>query len=216
MNPQTLSAFLDVSRAHLLRKGNPMEPHNVYKPGGILYPIMVIAGVSVTVFSLLGTATLMGRLPAAQSAVFDHPEAAATPASAPQTTPTVNHATDRGKVSPAVACASCGTITAINATEVKGQGSGLGVVAGGVTGAILGNQIGNGNGRTAATLLGAAGGAYVGNEIEKNTKTTTRYAITVRMSDGSYRIFHRSTLPQFAIGQKVRVEGDTLRPLVAS
>lgn len=215
MNPQTLSAFLDVSRAYLLRKGNPMETHNIYKPGGILYPIMVAAGVSVTVFSLLGTAALMGRLPAAQSAVFDPPEAAAA-AQAPMAAQTANHSTPRGKSSPVIACASCGTITAIDSTEVKGQGSGLGVVAGGVTGAILGNQIGNGNGRAAATLLGAAGGAYVGNEIEKNTKTTTRYSVTVRMSDGSYRIFHRSTLPQFAIGQKVRVEGNTLRPLVAS
>ena len=194
-----------------------MDTHSIYKPGGILYPIMVIAGVSVTVFSLLGTATLMGRLPAAQSAVFDRQETAtATPAPAPKVAQSVNHSTNRSKISSAVACASCGTITAIDSTEVKGQGSGLGVVAGGVTGAILGNQIGNGNGRTATTLLGAAGGAYVGNEIEKNTKTTTRYSITVRMSDGSYRIFHRSTLPQFAIGQKVRVEGDTLRPLVVS
>ena len=34
----------------------------------------------------------------------------------------------------------------------------MGAVAGGVLGAVLGNQVGHGNGRAAATLLGAVGG----------------------------------------------------------
>jgi outer membrane lipoprotein SlyB len=96
--------------------------------------------------------------------------------------------------------------------HVRGQGTGVGAVAGGVAGAVLGNQIGNGNGRTAMTLLGAGGGAYLGNEIEKNTRAATRYTVTVRMNDGSYRTLQRSTLPNVSVGQKVRVDGNALYP----
>ncbi len=214
MDQRTVQTFLDTSRRYLLSKGNHMDSHsNIYKPGGLLYPVMVIAGVSVTVFSLLGTAAITGHLPAAHSA--DKPSLSAAPAAKPSPAKEAT-AVAKGKTASRYACDSCGTIAAVRATEVKGEGSGLGAVAGGVTGAILGNQIGNGNGRAAATLLGAAGGAYLGNEIEKGTKTVTRYTVTVQMNDGSVRTFQRSALPEFRVGQKVRVEGDTLRPLTLS
>lgn len=203
MDQQTVQVFLNTSRSYLLNKGKIMDTHSqVHQPSGLLYPLMVIAGVSVTVFSLLGTAAITGHLPAAQAAAF-----------APAAKPSQGAAAT--KIAGRYACNTCGTVAAVHATEIKGQGSGLGAVAGGVTGAILGTQIGNGNGRTAATLLGAAGGAYLGNEIEKNTKAVTRYTVTVRMSDGSVRTFQRSA-PEFAVGQKVRVEGGTLRPLTLS
>jgi outer membrane lipoprotein SlyB len=221
MNQRTVQTFLDTSRRYLLSKGKKMDSHrNIYKPGGLLYPVMVIAGVSVTVFSLLGTAAITGHLPAAHSNTLgtaDKPKPAlsAAPAGKPAPAKEVT-ATAKGKTASRYVCDNCGTVAAVRATEAKGEGSGLGAVAGGVTGAILGNQIGNGNGRTAATLLGAAGGAYLGNEIEKSTKTVTYYTVTVRMNDGSLRTFQRSTLPEFGVGQKVRVEGSTLRPLTLS
>ena len=62
---------------------------------------------------------------------------------------------------PPHACGNCGVVEAINAIEVKGEGGYLGLVGGGVAGAVLGSQVGNGNGRTAAQLLGAVGGALV-------------------------------------------------------
>ena len=42
-----------------------------------------------------------------------------------------------------------------------------GTVLGGVAGALLGNQIGGGNGKKVATVVGAAGGAYAGNQVQK-------------------------------------------------
>jgi uncharacterized protein YcfJ len=53
-----------------------------------------------------------------------------------------------------------------------------GTVVGGVAGGLLGSAIGSGTGRTVATIAGAAGGAYVGNQVQKNqqqknTVTTT-------------------------------------------
>ncbi|MFZ6843082.1 glycine zipper 2TM domain-containing protein [Undibacterium sp. RuTC16W] len=43
----------------------------------------------------------------------------------------------------------------------------LGIGIGAVIGGLLGNQVGGGNGRTLATIAGAAGGGYLGNEIAK-------------------------------------------------
>lgn len=40
-----------------------------------------------------------------------------------------------------------------------------GAVIGGVAGAVLGNQVGQGNGRTAATALGAVVGAFAGDRV---------------------------------------------------
>jgi uncharacterized protein YcfJ len=53
-----------------------------------------------------------------------------------------------------------------------------GTVVGGVAGGLLGSAIGSGTGRTVATIAGAAGGAYVGNKVQKsaqqkNVVTTT-------------------------------------------
>ena len=60
-----------------------------------------------------------------------------------------------------------------------------GKVVGGVAGGVLGHQIGGGTGQTVATIAGAAGGAYVGNKVQKNMQekdvvtTTERRCKTV-------------------------------------
>lgn len=83
--------------------------------------------------------------------------------------------------------------------------TGVGAVAGGVLGAVVGNQVGEGSGRTAATVLGAVGGGYVGEQAEQCTRTQTVYEVRVRMDDGSVRRFTRSQpVPE---GAPVRVEG---------
>jgi uncharacterized protein YcfJ len=38
-----------------------------------------------------------------------------------------------------------------------------------VVGGLLGNQVGGGKGKTLATIAGAVGGGYLGNEIAKRT-----------------------------------------------
>ncbi len=55
-----------------------------------------------------------------------------------------------------------------------------GTVIGGVAGGLLGSTIGGGTGRTVATIAGAAGGAYAGNQVQKNMQqknvvTTTEH-----------------------------------------
>jgi outer membrane lipoprotein SlyB len=49
--------------------------------------------------------------------------------------------------------------------------------------------------------------------VEKNVKSTTRYTIKVKMDDGEMRTFHREKRPRLSEGQRVRVDGDKLRPL---
>lgn len=62
-------------------------------------------------------------------------------------------------------CVNCGVVEAINLVEVKGTGSYLGMIAGGVAGALLGSQVGQGRGTTAAQVAGAAGGAFAGSDV---------------------------------------------------
>ncbi|SNS34908.1 Glycine zipper 2TM domain-containing protein [Noviherbaspirillum humi] len=47
------------------------------------------------------------------------------------------------------------------------RNSAVGIGVGAVVGGLLGSQVGGGNGRTLATIAGAVGGGYVGNEIAK-------------------------------------------------
>jgi outer membrane lipoprotein SlyB len=106
---------------------------------------------------------------------------------------------------PAPVCATCGTIESVRAVQQqRAQGSGLGAVAGGVLGGVVGNQMGKGSGKTAMTVLGAIGGGFAGNEVEKRTRTVTVYEATVRMDDGSVRTFTQQTEP--APGTRVEVD----------
>ena len=157
---------------------------------GILYPMLVIAAVSVIIFSAFGVATMTGLLPRAES--MNDPRAMAQPR---------NHIASNQDAT----CSNCGVVESITPVEVRGSGTGLGMAAGGITGALLGNQIGRGGGNTVATIAGAAGGAFAGNEIEKNMKKAVRYQVRVRMNDGTYRTLNQAAAPAFGVGEKVKV-----------
>lgn len=117
------------------------------------------------------------------------------------------------KVAAAPVCHDCGVVESVRAVTKKGEGSGVGAVAGGVVGAALGNQVGGGNGRKAMTVLGAIGGGVAGNEIEKRAKSTTVQQVTIRMDDGSVRTIEQSSAPM--VGARVQVEGSKLRAIGA-
>ncbi len=108
-------------------------------------------------------------------------------------------------------CAVCGSVESVTPIErsAKAAGPGMGAVAGGVLGAVLGNQVGHGGGRTAATILGAVGGGFAGNAIEGNMRRETVYQVGVRMEDGSRRMVEVASAP--SVGSRVTVDGGTLR-----
>jgi len=109
-------------------------------------------------------------------------------------------------------CANCGVIEAINVIEVKGEGGVAGLIGGGVAGAVLGSQVGKGSGRTAAQILGAAGGAYAGREIERNVRTTLRHEVVTRLEGGGTQALVFDTPPPLRVGDRVRIEGNTIVP----
>ena len=97
-------------------------------------------------------------------------------------------------------------------TGIAGTGIGVGAIAGAVVGGILGNQVGGGVGNTAATVLGAAGGAYAGNEVEKrNQQQVNAYKFTIRMNDGSYQTLTQNTNTDVRAGDRVVIENGVAR-----
>ncbi|MFZ5582361.1 MAG: glycine zipper 2TM domain-containing protein [Pseudomonadota bacterium] len=165
-----------------------------------LHPLLTAAAVSLTVFSLLGIGAITGLIPSASSQLqekgADKDAAKAEEGGKPAA---------KGAASAKSTCANCGVVETVRMVQLEGNASGLGAVAGGVTGALVGNQFGRGGGNTAMTLIGAAGGAYAGNSIEKNMNRQTAYRITVRMDDGAYRTISQSHVPAVAAGDKVKV-----------
>lgn len=67
-----------------------------------------------------------------------------------------------------------------------------GTVIGGIAGGVLGNQFGRGAGNTVATIVGAGGGAYVGNQVQgsmqKNDVVTTTKRICKTVYDKSRQL----------------------------
>lgn len=112
---------------------------------------------------------------------------------------------------PREVCLNCATITAVTPLEREGAPSGAGVVAGGLLGALVGNQFGGGDGKTLATIAGAVGGGIAGNTVEKKMKKTTVYRVELRMDNGDQRSIEQAT--PASVGARVRVEGDSLTPL---
>ena len=175
---------------------------------GMLYPLMILAAISVIIFSVVGIATMTGQVPNAFSSAHRAEPAAPrfAPASGaqPAAVPSGKAVQSRDVIAVA-GCANCGVIESIREIEVKGEGTGVGMAVGGVAGGLLGNQIGHGGGRTVATIAGAAGGAYVGNEIEKNQRSQSAYRVTVRMEDGTYRTITQRNHPGHAVGERVKL-----------
>lgn len=98
-------------------------------------------------------------------------------------------------------------------TGIGGTGIGAGAIAGAVVGGILGNQVGGGSGKTAATVLGAAGGAYAGHEIQKRNQQQQpdAYQFSIRMNNGSYQTLMQNTVSDIRVGDRVVIENGVAR-----
>lgn len=195
-----------------------------------LHPLVAAAAVSLIILAAVGVGVLTGLLPSPLAKPAQTQELADAPAapggrdfgkasvrepvparqaSAPRATPAPVRGASRPAREPlrpaAATCGNCGTVESVRALQVQGQGTGLGAVGGGVVGGVVGNQFGGGSGRTALTVLGALGGAYAGNEVEKRVRSSTQYEMTVRMNDGSARTFHSASPYPWRNGDPVRV-----------
>ena len=110
----------------------------------------------------------------------------------------------------ASACRDCGRVTSVVVGEKAGEGGAVGLIAGGVAGALLGNQVGSGGGKKLATLAGAAGGAYAGKKVEEHARTSKQWTVHVRYDDGKQDSFVYDNDPQMANGDRVQKQNGTL------
>jgi outer membrane lipoprotein SlyB len=99
---------------------------------------------------------------------------------------------------------------AISEVRQEGHGTGVGAVGGAVVGGLVGNQFGGGVGRGAMTVLGAVGGGFAGNSVEKHLRSTTAYSVHVRMESGKNRYFTYHEAPPFQQGERVHIENGAL------
>jgi outer membrane lipoprotein SlyB len=109
-----------------------------------------------------------------------------------------------------VACSDCGRVIAVSMTEKEGEGGAVGMIAGGVTGALLGRQVGGGFGKDLATIAGAAGGAYAGKKIEEKVKTHNVWTVSVQYGDGHKKSFDFDKDPGLKVGDAVKNSGNTI------
>lgn len=187
-----------------------VQPHTTSRDSA-RGPLLWVAAIAVIIFAVVGIAAFMGWLPsstaqpnndsAAARAVPEKLSSAAPRAASPSRPAAV--------VQPK--CLDCGEVASVREVVTKAQGSGLGAVGGAVVGGALGNQVGDGKGRDLATVAGVIGGAVAGNEIEKRSRSTKSYEITVRLDNGSTRVINEPNLPSWKTGDRVKVVDGVIR-----
>jgi len=134
-----------------------------------------------------------------------------TPAYAPPPPPVAQAPQTYEAPKPAVKPGLLGTVQSVQQVDVKGDAKGIGAVGGGVAGAVLGHNIGDHN--KLVTVLGAAGGALLGNQIEKQVRTTKQWEMTVRYDDGTTQVFKSEQAPFWHQGDRVRLYEGQLQPV---
>lgn len=114
---------------------------------------------------------------------------------------------------PQAVCHECGRIEGIQEVTTRGEGTGLGAIAGGVLGGILGHQVGRGGGKDLATIAGAVGGAVAGHQVERNTRSEKQYQVTVRLDDGTLRTVTQTNSGNLRQGDRVRLSNGSIVPM---
>lgn len=161
-----------------------------------IHPLVAVAATTVTLFSLLGIAAITGILPTSRGEAPE-PIASEAPRDLPvreqsavqqgaaqqpvaQAKANANTAAKKGQTvaaqpaaEPVAAAQQPVAATqppAVAHQKPVAQNSPVGIGVGAVIGGVIGNQMGSGDGKTLATIAGAIGGGYLGNEIAKNAK----------------------------------------------
>ena len=174
---------------------------------------------SATPSPLVSTTVTPGATPTGSVAAAPQPTAATPVHEATRPvhhTPSHNTVATTGEpqqVAAVPACTTCGVIDGYSAVQVKGQNNGVGAVAGGLGGALIGSKIAGRNNHTLGGVIGAVGGGLLGNAIESHERVATVYDVRVRMEDGSIRTVRQAKVP--TVGQRVNVDGNTLHAIDA-
>jgi outer membrane lipoprotein SlyB len=207
-----------------------------------LHPLLTAAAISVTVFSAVGVATLTGLVPPSIGSQKDEPaiqlpqelakpiepaiahpvpqpaakvvKAKPKPAARVLTPVSYNDYAQIETPKPVAQAGYLATVQAVREVKDPGQHTALGPIAGGIAGAVIGDQIGKGKGTTrkVLTVLGAAGGAFAGREIEKQARATSHWEVDVRRDDGVHETVRSEAAPAWQPGERVRLLDGRLQP----
>jgi len=120
------------------------------------------------------------------------------------TAPGVVHAAGKGGK-----CSNCGRVARITAVEQSDWKKYAAPAAGAVAGGVIGNQFGGGSGKTALTVVGALGGAFLGHKVEEKSRDKV-YEVVVAMDDGSNRTVTYKSAPPVREGDRVRLRDGQL------
>lgn len=118
-----------------------------------------------------------------------------------------------GQVAPApqrAVCVDCGRVAEVSVKEEAGKGGPVGLIAGGVGGALLGHQVGGGAGKDIATIAGAVGGAYAGKKIEEKVTKRNVWHVTVDYPNNIKKTFQFDKDPGYKVGDPVRNSGASI------
>lgn len=100
--------------------------------------------------------------------------------------------------------AQVGTVESITQDSVQNVPNAVGAIGGALIGGGLGSLIGGGTGKTVATVVGAVGGGFLGNDLAQKDRTLV-WRIGVRYDDGSFATIQQTQAPGLRIGDRVRV-----------
>ena len=98
-----------------------------------------------------------------------------------------------------------GTVESVRPARLTEDKPIVGTLAGAALGGLLGNQIGHGGGRAAATVIGAVGGGIAGNAIERHATAQDGQELVIRLDNGTTIAVVQAGTQGFEIGQRVRV-----------
>ena len=206
-------------------------------PTSRLHPLVAVAAISVTILSAVGIATMTGLiavsksqeevsvdLPKEVAPAITHPAPAPKPAVRKTATAPRPLESPIYQPAPQVAQAPVvveapkpqplpgqfATVESVREVREAGDAKGVGAVGGGVVGGVVGNKLGKG--KTLFTVLGAAGGALAGHQIEKHVRGEKRWEISVRLDDGTQRTVASDVEPTWRAGERVRLLDGKLLP----
>jgi outer membrane lipoprotein SlyB len=108
--------------------------------------------------------------------------------------------------------ARIGTVESIVQETVQTGNTAAGTIGGALIGGALGSLVGGGSGQTVATVVGAGGGAVMGNQAAQRAQTTI-WRIGVRYDDGTVATIQQTASPALRIGDRVRVTNNSIQLL---
>ena len=100
-----------------------------------------------------------------------------------------------------------GTVVRTQAVTLNGNGNGIGTLAGGAIGGILGSGVGGGTGSEIATIGGALLGGYLGNEAGEQVTKRNGVNLTIKLDSGRTVSIVQQVNPNvmFHTGERVQV-----------